>query len=111
MLASRVLLTMFEGTFICGREIMEPSEMTKRSRKATLTRQRIIDTALQLFAAKGYDQTTMRDIAAEAGCSLGLTYRYFASKEDLVLELYRNLVRQLEEQANQLAQGPIADRF
>ena len=90
---------------------MEPSETTKLSQKATLTRQRIIDTALQLFAAKGYDQTTMRDIAAEAGCSLGLTYRYFASKEDLVLELYRWLAVQLEELVDVLPATSIADRF
>jgi AcrR family transcriptional regulator len=53
----------------------------------------------------------MREIATEAGCSLGLAYRYFASKEELVLELYRNLVAQLEEQANQLAPDSIAERF
>jgi AcrR family transcriptional regulator len=76
-----------------------------------LTRQRILDTALQLFATSGYEQTTMRDIAAAAGCSLGLTYRYFASKEDLVLELYIWLVAQLEEQARLLPAGSIADRF
>lgn len=90
---------------------MEPSEMTKLSQKATLTRQRIIDTALQLFAAKGYEGTTMRDIAAEAGCSLGLAYRYFGSKEDLVLELYRWLAVQLEELAPTLPAASIADRF
>ena len=90
---------------------MESSETTTRSRKAALTRQRIIDTALHLFAAKGYDQTTMRDIAAEAGCSLGLTYRYFASKEDLVLELYRWLAVQLEELVDVLPATSIADRF
>ena len=90
---------------------MEQPQAARISQKAVSTRQRILDTALDLFATKGYEKTTMREIAAEAGCSLGLTYRYFASKEELVLELYRNLVRQLEEQANQLAPGSIADRF
>ena len=90
---------------------MEQPQAARISQKAVSTRQRILDTALSLFATKGYEKTTMREIAAEAGCSLGLTYRYFNSKEELVLELYRNLVRQLEGQANELAQGPIADRF
>jgi AcrR family transcriptional regulator len=90
---------------------MEQPQSTRATQKAFLTRQRILDTALGLFASKGYEKTTMREIATEAGCSLGLTYRYFASKEELVLELYRNLVNQLEEQANQLAAGSIADRF
>src|SRR5258706_15147793 len=90
---------------------MESSETGKLTQKAALTRQHIMDTALHLFATKGYDQTTMRDIATAAGCSLGLTYRYFASKEDLVLELYRWLAVQLEEQVSLLPVATIADRF
>src|SRR5215468_10212410 len=81
---------------LCGRDAMESSETAGLTRKAVLTRQRIVETALRLFAAKGYEQTTMRDIAKETGCALGLAYRYFASKEELVLELYRWLVVQLE---------------
>jgi AcrR family transcriptional regulator len=79
--------------------------------KALATRQRILDAALRLFAAKGYEGASMRDIAAGAGCSLGLAYRYFASKEDLVLELYRWLVSQLEELVSQLPVSTIAQRF
>jgi AcrR family transcriptional regulator len=90
---------------------MESSETGTRTQKAVLTRQRIIDTALHLFATKGYEQTTMRDIATAAGCSLGLAYRYFASKEDLVLELYRWLAVQLEELVSLLPAVSIADRF
>ena len=73
---------------------MEQPHSARITQKAVSTRQRILDTALGLFATKGYENTTMREIAAEADSSLGLTYRYFASKEELVLELYRTLVRQ-----------------
>lgn len=90
---------------------MDPSEPAGLTPKAVATRQRILDTALQLFAAKGYEATTMREIASAAGCSLGLAYRYFASKEDLVLELYRWLVLQLDEQVGVLPAGSIAERF
>ncbi len=93
---------------------MESSEVRERrqlTQKALATRQHIMDTAWHLFATRGYDQTTMRDIAAVSGCSLGLTYRYFASKEDLVLELYRWLVVQLEELVTPLPITSIADRF
>jgi AcrR family transcriptional regulator len=90
---------------------MDQTQSTRATQKALLTRQRILDTALSLFVSKGYEKTTMREIATEAGCSLGLAYRYFASKEELVLELYRNLIAQLEEQANQLAPDSIAERF
>lgn len=90
---------------------MEPSDGPRLTRKATETRQRILDTAFHLFATNGYEGTTMRDIAAAARCSPGLTYRYFASKEDLALELYRWLAIQLEEQVDLLPAGSIADRF
>jgi AcrR family transcriptional regulator len=79
--------------------------------KAASTRQRILDTALRLFATKGYEGTSMRDIAAMAGCSLGLAYRYFASKEDMVLELYLWLVARLEDEVRHLPAASIADRF
>jgi AcrR family transcriptional regulator len=90
---------------------LDQLQASKTTQKAIITRQRILDTALDLFASKGYEKTTMREIAALAGCSLGLTYRYFASKEELVLELYLKLVYQLEELAGQLGPGTIADRF
>jgi AcrR family transcriptional regulator len=89
----------------------EASHSVRRTPKAVLTRQRILDTALHLFAINGYEGTSMRGIAAAAECSLGLTYRYFAHKEDLVLELYVWLVVQLEEQVRLLPAAPIAGRF
>ena len=63
MLVSRVLLTVVASTFVCERGTMEPSEIAGLTQKAALTRQRILDTALQLFATNGYEKTTMRDIA------------------------------------------------
>ena len=89
----------------------ESSLPTRLTPKAASTRQRILDTALRLFATKGYEGTSMRDIAATAGCSLGLAYRYFASKEDMVLELYLWLVARLEDEVRHLPAASIADRF
>ncbi len=89
----------------------ESSLPTRLTPKAASTRQRILDTALRLFATKGYEGTSMRDIAAAAECSLGLAYRYFASKEDMVLELYLWLVARLEDEVRQLPAASIADRF
>ncbi len=48
----------------------------------------IVDTALRLFRERGYDATTMRAIAAEAGVSVGSAYYYFASKEQLIQAYY-----------------------
>lgn len=46
-------------------------------------RQEIMDTAMLVFSEKGYEQTTMRDIASAAGIVPGLCYRYFPSKQAL----------------------------
>jgi AcrR family transcriptional regulator len=81
------------------------------SQKALDTRQLIFETALKLFIEKGYEQTTMREIAANAETSLGLTYRYFSSKEELVVELYRRDAQRCAERAAALETGEMAARF
>lgn len=52
------------------------------------TRQRIEQAALALFAAKGVDATTTKDIAAEVDISEGAIYRHFRSKDDLAWQLF-----------------------
>ena len=64
-----------------------PSEPVPASRGAQ-TRQLIVDTALRLFLSQGYEATTMRVIAAEAGVSVGNAYYYFPSKQHLVQAYY-----------------------
>jgi AcrR family transcriptional regulator len=57
--------------------------------KASEDRQRhILDTALELFRGRGFEQTTMRDVAAAAGIALGAAYYYFESKEAIVGAYY-----------------------
>jgi len=56
--------------------------------KSEQTRQLVADVALRMFREIGFAKTTMRAIAAEAGISVGNAYYYFASKDDLVQELY-----------------------
>ncbi|GER90088.1 TetR family transcriptional regulator [Dictyobacter vulcani] len=84
---------------------------SKRTPKGEQTRQRILQCALGLFSSRGYEETTMREIAAEAGYSPGLTYKYFASKEELVLELYQTLCKDLDAFSRGLPSGPLAERF
>lgn len=83
-------------------------EWTDKGRR---TRERILDSAVRLFAERGFERTTLRDIAAAAGCSLGLAYHYFASKEAIVLGLYARLSSELEIAVQALAPGPLAERF
>ena len=79
--------------------------------KALQTRQHILDTALNLFASQGYQKTTLRDIATQAGVSLGLAYRYFARKEELVAALYEQLTVETEAAVHNLPAAPMASRF
>jgi len=53
------------------------------------------DMAAELFAAKGYHQTTMRDIAGRAGMLPGSIYYHFPSKEDLLVAVYEEGVARL----------------
>jgi AcrR family transcriptional regulator len=57
--------------------------------KGDQTRTLILDTALEIFRERGYEQTTMRAIAQKAGVSLGNAYYYFRSKEYLIQAFYQ----------------------
>ncbi|KAA3438122.1 TetR/AcrR family transcriptional regulator [Rufibacter hautae] len=61
--------------------------MPKRVAQRETSTQKIIDTALELFAEQGFDRTSIRQIATKAGISLGLLYNYYQSKEDLLKEI------------------------
>ena len=50
----------------------------------------LLSAASRLFARRGYEATTTREIAAEAGCAEGLIHRYFQSKAGLLLGLIRS---------------------
>jgi AcrR family transcriptional regulator len=64
---------------------------------ADLTRQRLIRAALELFTTRGYHDTTTAQIAKKAGVAEGTIYRHFASKQQLVNELYRAAQRWAHE--------------
>jgi AcrR family transcriptional regulator len=58
---------------------------------AEVTRQRILDVALQQLADRGYARTTLRSIAAGANITSGAVYHYFDSKEALVTSLLQDV--------------------
>ncbi len=66
--------------------------------KAEETRKRILEAALELFRSRGFDKTTMRDVAAAAGVATGAAYYYFQSKEDLVMAFYELTAQESREQ-------------
>src|SRR5688572_14850529 len=56
--------------------------------KGAETQARILDAALTLFRERGFDATTMREVASQAGMSVGAAYHYFPTKEAIVLAYY-----------------------
>ncbi|UXY17503.1 TetR/AcrR family transcriptional regulator [Streptomyces cynarae] len=59
-----------------------PTTLWDRTRQ--LASQEILETALRLFTEQGYDETTIAQIAREAGVSQRTLFRYFGTKEDLL---------------------------
>jgi AcrR family transcriptional regulator len=55
------------------------------------TRERILDVALDLFTEKGYDGTSLREIAERLGVTKAALYYHFASKEDILMALHMRL--------------------
>ena len=78
---------------------MDVPDPAARSPKAEQTRRTIVDAAMRLFRTAGYDRSTMRAIAAEAGVSVGNAYYYFGSKEHLVQAFYDQLQTEHAEAA------------
>lgn len=62
-----------------------PEGLRERKRRETL--KRITDAGMCLFIEKGYEATTLDDIAAEAGISRRTFFYYFKSKDDILLSL------------------------
>src|SRR5581483_10857554 len=72
--------------------------------RAEETRRKIYEAAMELFREKGFDETTMRDIAAKAGVALGGAYYYFSSKDAIVLAFYADM----QERSNELIPAELA---
>lgn len=81
-----------------------PRSLRERTREAV--RQQLLDTALTLFVDQGYEATTVEEIAAAAGMSKRSFFRYFGTKEDLIL---RKQDRQGEQFAQALRERPAAE--
>jgi AcrR family transcriptional regulator len=84
-------------------DVLQPVEarLGLRERKKQKTRETIINVALELFAAKGYEHTTIAEIAEAAEVSPRTIFAYFPSKEDILFcdmpEAYERLAGALRE--------------
>ena len=75
--------------------------MAQRKDKSQAMREKILNTATQLFIQKGSEKTSMQDIAQTAGISKGAIYHHFKSKDEIVLEVMRSRQEMMEEEMKQ----------
>ena len=78
----------------------------KSAQRANNRLDQLLDAAAELFSARGYQATTMRDIAKKSGMLPGSIYYHYPNKEALVVAVYEEGVRQLTERVQRvLVQG------
>lgn len=71
----------------------QTSKKRRREREFRFRRSEILDTAEKLFSARGFHGTTMADIAASSGFSIGGLYQFFSGKEQLYSTMVEEKVR------------------
>lgn len=91
-------LTTDPGPIAADDDALPPNfaQATKAKRQAQAhdansTRERILDVALDLFLAQGYDGTSLRQIAEQLGVTKAALYYHFESKEDILLALHMRI--------------------
>ena len=72
--------------------------MATRAEQREISYQQVKDAALDLFVTQGFHGTTLREIAAKAGCSQGNIYHYFKTKNDLAVDLAYSLNEELSKE-------------
>jgi TetR/AcrR family transcriptional regulator, cholesterol catabolism regulator len=70
---------------------MARKKITPRIEKGQQTRQAIFDTAISLFAKRGYDKVTIDDICEKVGVTKGAFYNHFKSKDQIILEEFMRM--------------------
>jgi AcrR family transcriptional regulator len=92
-----------EGTPPSDRSIDDVPEVAS-------TRERILDAALDLFIEKGFDGTSLREIAAQLGFTKAALYYHFASKDDILMALHMRLHEFGREALSQMGEEPASLR-
>ena len=78
----------------------------KRSDTLIDRRQQILEAAMLCFAKRGFHQTSMHDISAEAGISVGLIYRYFKNKEEVIAAIADEHKKDIAELLERAGKAP-----
>ncbi|NBE55492.1 TetR/AcrR family transcriptional regulator [Streptomyces boluensis] len=85
---------------------MSSSAGAPRAPRRGNTRQRIQDVALDLFAERGYEKTSLREIAEQLEVTKAALYYHFKTKEDILDSLFEDLTRTIDELIEWAAEQP-----
>jgi TetR/AcrR family transcriptional regulator, transcriptional repressor of bet genes len=77
-------------------------------RPPTITVDDLTDALIRVVVARGLDAVSIREVAREAGVSIGAVQHYFATKDDLLLAAYTRAIDQVVARARDLPQEPAA---
>ena len=80
----------------------------KKRRSREETRQKLLDSALQVFARNGYERATVDEIVREAGFSKGAFYVHFETKEDLFWEMLEERITAQQETFRQVVDSSLS---
>lgn len=84
---------------------MNDTAPRKRRRNGAATREKILAEALRLFAEKGYDATSIKEIATAVGVADAALYRHFPSKDDIALAVFSRHYEALARSISDIAQN------
>ncbi len=79
---------------------------TKRNEVVLDRREQILEAAMICFAKRGFHQASMHDISAEAGISVGLIYRYFKNKEEVIAAIAAEHKKHIAELLERAGEAP-----
>jgi AcrR family transcriptional regulator len=81
-------------------------ESTGRSGNRTPVKERLLHVATRLFARHGFEGTSVQDIVDAAGVTKGAMYHYYGSKDDLLFEVYQQVLSMQISHLDEIAAGP-----
>src|SRR5262245_61949744 len=102
-----ILMNMFTENVKARKRGRPPGQ----SAQGAAARELLYQTAVRMIGERGYDATTLRDIAKRAHVSVGLLYRYFPSKQAVIIALYDELSTDFSREAAAMKPGKWRDRF
>jgi AcrR family transcriptional regulator len=86
--------------------VVRSRESTGRTGSRTPVKERLLHVATRLFARHGFEGTSVQDIVSAAGVTKGAMYHYYDSKDDLLYEVYQQVLSMQLSHLDEIAAGP-----